>query len=95
MKRRYEVNVLQVWEVDVETDDTELPADRVADVFINSDWWLTDFMTGDTTVGDTRFREAYGFDVVHVDMMDERVECGDGFGLYGVEIKEEVANAND
>lgn len=92
MKRRYNVMVLQVWEVDVETDDRELLADRVADVFINDDLWLTDFMTGDTTVGDTRFREAYGFDVLHADMVDERVECGDGLGLYGVEIKEEVTS---
>jgi len=92
MKRRYSVIVYQAWEVDVETDEQQLLADRVADVFIKGDLWLTDFMAGETTVGDTRFREAYGFDVVHVDMMDERVECGDGFGLYGVEIKEEVAS---
>lgn len=89
MRRRYNVTVYQIWEVDVETDNPQLLEDRVVDVFINTDLWLTDHFGQGITKDDPKFRETYGFDVLGAQMVDERVESGDGFGLYGVEITKE------
>ena len=56
MKRRYSVIVYQAWEVDVETDEQQLLADRVADVFIKGDLWLTDFMATYQTYANSEYR---------------------------------------
>lgn len=93
MRRRYMLNVTQFYEVEVETDREKLLEDDVAMAFIDGGLWPNDFMApGRGTErwilhGGKSFKDINGFDVMKADLVDERLDAGDGYGLYGVAVK--------